>query len=193
MNVTIVGATGSLGRAATSVLLDETDAFLTLFSRTANQLPNDSRVTTIAASVFDKVKLEKAIAGSDVVFVALSGDLPKMVAAVVEAMQATQAKRIIFISSYGIYGELPNQNGQVAPILSPYRQAVDFLEQTELDYTILRPGWFDNSSDWSYTLYSKGEVIYGNNISRFAIADFVKEVVLDSTKFIRENLGIVRD
>lgn len=190
--VTIIGATGSLGRAATQVLLEDTDANLTLFSRSANRLSASARVTTVAASVSDRAALEGALEGADVVFVALSGNLPSMLADIIAAMKAVGTKRIIFISSYGIYGELPGQNGRVDSILQPYRKAADLLESTDLDYTILRPGWFDNASDRSYELIPKGEVIYGNTISRLAIADVVKEVALNPKQYIKGNFGIVR-
>lgn len=191
--VTIIGATGSLGRAATQVLLEETDADLTLFSRSANRLADHARVTKIAAAVSDKPALERAVQGADVVFVALSGNLPSMISEIITAMQTVGSKRIIFISSYGIYGELPGQEGRVAGILQPYRKAADILEKSDLEYTVLRPGWFDNSSNRSYDLIPKGEVIHGNNISRLAIADFVKEVALHPDQYVNENFGIVRE
>lgn len=191
--VTIIGATGSLGRAATNVLLEETDVNLTLFSRSAGRLPDQARVEKIGASVSDSQALEDALQGVDLVFVALSGNLPSMISDIILAMKAVGTKRIIFISSYGIYGELPGQNGRVDGILQPYRKAADILEASDLDYTILRPGWFDHSSDRSFDLIPKGEVIYANNISRLAIADFVKEVALEPSKYIKDNFGIVRD
>lgn len=190
--VTIIGATGSLGRAATKVLLEETDVNLTLYSRSAERVPDQARVEKIGASVSDSQALEDALQGADLVFVALSGNLPSMISDIIHAMKAVGSKRIIFISSYGIYGELPGQNGRVDGILQPYRKAADILEASDLDYTILRPGWFDNSSDRSYDLIPKGEVIYANNISRLAIADFVKEVALEPSKYIKDNFGIVR-
>lgn len=189
--VTIIGASGSLGRAATQTLLDETDVDLTLMSRNI-RVDQNPRVTTIAASVFDQKALEDAVRDADLVLVALSGDLPCMIQEIIDAMKAVESKRIIFIASYGIYGELPGQNGQVSGVLRPYRQAADILEVSSLDYTILRPGWFDNSSDSSYELIPKGEVIYGNEISRKAIANFVKEVAEDPSLHVKENYGIVR-
>ncbi|MDO4872136.1 MAG: NAD(P)H-binding protein [bacterium] len=191
--VTIIGATGSLGRAATEILLNETDAELTLFSRSADRLAQNPRITKIAADINDMQALTRAILGADVVFVALSGDLPHMAAEIISAMNEVGAKRLIFITSYGIYGELPGQNGEVAEIILPYREAADKIEASNLDYTILRPGWFDNSPDRSYQLIPKGEIIYANNISRLAIADFVKKVVLEPEKYIKQNLGMVRD
>lgn len=189
--VTIIGASGSLGRAATQTLLDETSVNLILMSRSIRG-GQDPRVTTITASVSDKDALENAVRDADLVFVALSGDLPAMVKEIIKAMDATASKRIIFITSYGIYGELPGQNGQVQAVLRSYRQAADLLEASDLDYTILRPGWFDNSSDTSYELIPKGDVIYGNDISRKAIASFVKEVAENPSLHVKANYGMVR-
>lgn len=166
---------------------------MTLFSRSAGSLKSQARVETVGASVFDKVALEKALTGTDLVFVALSGDLSRMMAAIIAAMKVVGTKRLIFTASYGIYGELPGQDGRVADVLIPYRQAADLLEASDLDYTILRPGWFDNSSDRSYTLIPKGQVIVSNHILRLGIADFVKEVALAPENYCRANVGIVRD
>ncbi|MEX2785002.1 NAD(P)H-binding protein [Streptococcus sp. H49] len=192
-NVLIIGATGSLGRALTQTLLEETDAQLTLFSRSADRIPaDDARVKKISASVFDAAELKQAVADQDVIFAALSGDLPAMAQAIIEATGNSAEQRLVFVSSYGIYGELPGQNGRVDPVLRSYRQAADLVEASHLDYTILRPGWFDNSSDLSYELFPKGETIYGNSISRRAIAQCVKTIVEDPTLHSRANLGIVR-
>lgn len=81
--VTIIGVTGSLGRQTTQTLLQETDAELVLFSRSANRLPADPRTTRIAASTSDTVALEQAVAGSELVFAALSGDLETMATQIV--------------------------------------------------------------------------------------------------------------
>ena len=191
--VSIIGATGSLGRVVTNLLLDETDVELKLFARSAASLPDSDRVEKIGASVSDRQALEEAIQGADVVFASLSGNLPSMVSDIIAAMGVVGVQRIIWISSYGIYGELPGQNGQVAGILQPYRQAADILEASDLDYTILRPVWFDDSKLRSYHLIPKGEIVDSNHISRLAIADFVKELVLNPNKYIKANLAIVRD
>lgn len=193
LKVTIIGATGSLGKVTTKILLNETDAELTLFSRTADTLPGNDRVNKISADISDASALEKAIIDADLVFVAISGDLPKLITKIVTAMEKVGTKRIVFISSYGIYGELPGQNGQVKEVLVPYRKAADILEASNLDYTILRPGWFDNDQSRDYKLIPKGEIIYENNISRVAIADFVKKATLNLSKYVKNNYGIVRD
>ena len=190
--VTIIGATGSLGRVVTTTLLEETDVHLTLFSRSADQLAYHPRVENIAGSTADKEVLEKAVKGADLVFVALSGDLPTMAQQIIKAMTKVSSRRLVFISSYGIYGEIDGASQNGTGVLAPYRKAADMIEASTLDYTIVRPGWFNNSNDISYTLYPKGETIYGNDISRKAIADLVKRLVQDPSFGVKENWGIVR-
>lgn len=189
--VTIIGATGSLGRVATQTLLNETNCDLTLFSRSAANLPNYPRTQKIGASTAETGKLEQAVKGSSLVFVALSGDLPVMAKQVIAAMKAAGAQRLVFIASYGIYGEIAGSSG-VSDVLRPYRKAADIVEASGLDYTILRPGWFDDNDDLEYQLIPKGETIYGNTISRKAIADVVKRIAENPTLYVGENLGIVR-
>lgn len=103
-------------------------------------------------------------------------------------MKAVGAKRLVFISSYGIYGEIAGRPDESNGILRPYRKAADVIEMSDLDYTILRPGWFDNGNDTDYQLIPKGEMIYSNDVSRRSIADAVKQMVLNKDL----NLRIVR-
>jgi Saccharopine dehydrogenase and related proteins len=73
--VLIIGATGTIGGAVRQTLLNETDDQLTLFARSASRLNVSDRETVIAGDVTKDSDLDKAIAGQDVVFVALSGNL----------------------------------------------------------------------------------------------------------------------
>ena len=188
-NVLIIGATGTLGSAARQTLLKETDAQLTLLARHANRLqatPGRERV------VADPATLDDAIAGQDFVFAALSGDLPTYAEAIVDAMKRQGVKRLAFISSMGIYGELPARlggDGTVAPVLRPYRQAADIVEESGLDYTVIRPGWF-TGGPVNYELTVKGEPFGGHNASVASIADLVKRLVVEPGFGVTESLGI---
>ena len=188
-NVLIIGATGTLGSAARQTLLKETDAQLTLLARHANRLqatPGRERV------VADPATLDDAIAGQDFVFAALSGDLPTYAEAIVDAMKRQGVKRLAFISSMGIYGELPARlggDGTVAPVLRPYRQAADIVEESGLDYTVIRPGWF-TGGPVNYELTVKGEPFGGHNASVALIADLVKRLVVEPGFGVKESLGI---
>ena len=81
----------------------------------------------------DYKKLKEAIAGHDIVYANLSGDLEAMARNIVKAMEETGVRKIIFISSIGIY-DVP-----LKPVLKPYRKSVDVIEESHLNYSILRP------------------------------------------------------
>lgn len=76
MNVLIIGATGTLGSATHQALLNETDANLTLFSRSAGRLSVDtSREKTVSGNLTNDQELDAVMEGQDEVFAALSGNL----------------------------------------------------------------------------------------------------------------------
>jgi uncharacterized protein YbjT (DUF2867 family) len=64
------------------------------------------------------------------------------------------------------------------------------IENSGLDYTILRPDWFTTADEVDYTLTHKGEPETGSAISRKSIAAFVATVVQHPEQYINENLGI---
>ena len=45
----------------------------------------------------------------DVVYANLAGDMARQARAIIDAMHATGLKRLIFVSSMGIYGEVPGE------------------------------------------------------------------------------------
>jgi saccharopine dehydrogenase-like NADP-dependent oxidoreductase len=110
-NVLILGANGSLARVATELFLNETDAQLTLYLRNPrrqNNIPSN-RVRVIEGDVLDSETLKEAMIGQDVVYANLAGNMEQMAKTIVEAMNATGIKRLIWISSMGIYDEVPGQ------------------------------------------------------------------------------------
>lgn len=195
--ILIIGATGSIGSKLRKTLLEKTNYELTLFSTRAGSLKIDkNREKAIAGNVFDKVQLKEAVENQDVIFAALSGNLEKMAENIVEVMKNTGVKRIIFISSMGIYNELPNSKGVIGDlpnnsILMPYRKAADVIENSGLEYTVIRPGWFDEGSD-DYEITKKGEQFRGHDISRQAIANFVAKLIETSDYGVNESFGISR-
>lgn len=187
-NVLIIGASGSLAQYVVEELQKQKDIQLTLFLRNKNRLQNHnlSNAKVVEADVMDYPKLKDAINGQDIVYVNLAGNLEAMAKNVVKAMQETGVKRIIAISSIGIY-ETPLRS-----VLQPYRKLADVIEASGLDYTILRPDWFTNRNEVDYELTRKGEPEKGTAISRKSIAAFVAEVVKNPEKYSRENFGIAK-
>lgn len=195
-NILIVGATGSIGQATRQHFLKTTDDHLTLFSRhTAGLKIDPQRERVISGDAADPQQLAAALAGQDVVFADLSGDLPKFARALIQAMTTTAVQRLIFISSMGIYNEIPAEvgaSGNLAhnPMLRPYRQAADLIEASSLAYTIIRPGWFDNGST-DYQVTQKGEPFGGHDVARAAIATVVVAAA-DQDLYLRESIGLNR-
>lgn len=194
--ILIIGATGSVGSTVRDYLLANSDDQLTLFARHANRLnPTGSRETAIQGDVTNVSDLATAMQGQDVVFAALSGNLKIMAESIISAMHQTQVTRLIFITSMGIYNEIPASLGaggnvESNPMLRGYRAAADVIEASDLDYTIVRPGWFDNGSD-DYEVTQKGEPFGGHDVSRRAIADLVMHAA-DDHDYAKASVGINR-
>lgn len=197
-NVLIIGATGSVGQTTRNYFLDNTNDNLTLMARHPGRLKiNDNREKIIQGDVTDQSILNEALKGQDVVFAALSGNLAKMADSIVKAMDKSDVKRLLFITSMGIYDEIPASIGAGGnlssnPMLQTYRNAADIIESSDLNYTVIRPGWFDNSNDTDYEITHKGEPFGGHDVSIKSIADLVVRLTHDSKLGSRDSLGINR-
>lgn len=182
--VLIIGASGSLATVVIEELKKQSDVELTLFARNKNRISNPENATVIEGDANNYNDVKNAISGHDIVYVNLAGDLDAMSRNIVKAMESENVKRVIAISSIGIFDE------PVKPVLKPYRALSENIENSELDYTILRPDWFTNSNEIDYTLTKKGMPETGSAISRKSIASFVGELVKHPENYIKENLGI---
>ena len=183
--VIVIGASGSLAKYVIDTLQNLPNIHLTLLARSRNRIVNDTtNATVVEADVMDYDKLKKAIAGQDIVYVNLAGNLEAMAKNIVKAMAETGVKRIIAISSIGIY------DTPLKPVLVPYRKLADVIEATDLDYTILRPDWFTSTNEVSYAITHKGEPETGSAISRKSIAAFIANLVQHPELEKRQNLGI---
>lgn len=186
--VIIIGASGSLAPSVIETLEAQPDVELTLFVRNKKRLQSNvgAKHNVIEGDATNYNAVRKAIEGHDIVYVNLAGDLETMAENIVRAMQETGVKRIIAISSIGIY-EMPLKS-----ILKPYRKLADIIEASGLDYTILRPDWFTGGNEVDYALTKKGEPETGTAISRKSIAAFVATLVENPALHRKQNLGISR-
>jgi uncharacterized protein YbjT (DUF2867 family) len=188
--ILILGANGQLARNTTRVFLDTTDVELTLYLRKASRIKNvdPGRVTILEGDVNDGATLRSAMQGQDVVYANLAGDMARQARSIIDAMHATGLKRLIFISSMGIYGEVPGETYR--SILDPYRDSAALIEQSDLDYTVLRPGWFTNDPGIDYRLTQKGEAFLGHDVSLNSLSDLIIKVAMDSAPHVGVSLGV---
>jgi len=157
-NVIILGAGGNIAKHVIDFLVKKKDITLTLFLRNAQRLGKKdvSTCRVVEGDVMDYNKLKEAVAGQDIVYANLAGDIEAMARNIVRALEETGVKKIIFISSIGIY-DVPLKS-----VLKPYRKSADVIEASNLDYTILRPTWFTSVDEVDYEITKKGEILFLN-------------------------------
>jgi uncharacterized protein YbjT (DUF2867 family) len=190
--VLILGAHGQLARHTAPFFLERTDAHLTLYLRRASRLknPDPERVAVVEGDVLDRNTLLAAMQGQDVVYANLAGAMAQQARAIVDAMHATGLKRLIFVSSMGIYGEVPGE--KYRSVLDPYRDAAAVIEASDLDYTILRPGWFTQDEAIDYRLTQKGEPFLGHDVSLNSLSDLIVKLAMAPTLELRHSVGVSR-
>lgn len=190
-NILILGANGGLAQTVIPVLLENPELKLTLVSRNIRRLQAfaNERVNVVQADVMDLPQLESLMQGQDVVYTNLAGNLEAMAENIVQAMNRTNVKRLIWISSMGIYGETGEDHGA---ILEPYRRSAQVVENSRLDYTIIRPAWFTDGHEIDYQLTRKGEPFQGRQVSKRSIAHLIAKLIERPEFSIRESLGIGR-
>ncbi|UXN72040.1 NAD(P)H-binding protein [Devosia neptuniae] len=187
--VLVLGANGQVARHTTPVLL-KAGAELTLFLRRASRLanPDPARVRIVEGDVLDAPTLRTAMQGQDVVYANLAGDMARQAHAIVDAMRETGLKRLIFISSMGIYGEVPGETYRSA--LDPYRDSAAIIQESGLDYTILRPGWFNRQPSASYRLTKKGGPFIGHDVTLNGLSALIAALATTPDLQVGESLGV---
>jgi uncharacterized protein YbjT (DUF2867 family) len=188
--ILILGANGQLARNTIPVLLEHKEVELTLYLQRAHRLanPDPARVRLIEGDVLDRPALEAAMQGQDVVYANLAGAMAQQARNVIDAMHATGLKRLIFVSSMGIYGEVPGE--EYRSVLDPYRDSAALIEASDLDYTILRPGWFTQDKAVSYQLTQKGEPFRGHDVSLDSLSDLIVKLAVTPGLEARHSLGV---
>ena len=152
--VLILGATGKIAGHAIDALLADSNDQLLLFTRHPQNMNvvDEQRETVIKGDVLNLGQLEPAIERADVVYANLRNpDIKQQAENIVKLMEKYAVKTLIWISSIGIYDEVPGKfgewnnemlgGGQSDSYLGTYRSAADVIENSTLDYTIIRPAW----------------------------------------------------
>ncbi|WP_081754373.1 NAD(P)H-binding protein [Lactiplantibacillus fabifermentans] len=194
--ILLIGATTSLGQVTRNYLLkNSTDEITILDSHATRLVTDDGRETVINGDPTKLDVLVSALQQQDVVLVTLNDNVPSLAANLVAAMQSRQLKRLVLVSSMGIYNEIPAHLGPGTNLkqnrrLQPFRQTADIIENSALDYTIVRPAGLDDGlGDYEVTL--KGEPFAGRCVARLAVADVILTAI-DTAAYQRESVGVDR-
>lgn len=156
--IAILGAAGQIAQLVEPMLLKKNDINMVLYLRHPNKLKqiNDAREKVIKGDASNFNELKEALADVDLVYANLAGsNIEDQAKTVVKAMNANGIKRLIWVSSLGIYDEVPGKFGEwnkniLGSYLTTYRAAADQITTSNLDYTIIRPAWLTNKNEISY-------------------------------------------
>ena len=103
-------------------------------------------------------------------------------------MHETGRKRLIFVSAMGNYGEVPGE--LCRSILDPYRDAAALIEASDLDYTILRPGWFTRGRESPCRITQEGEPFHGHDIALDSLSAQIARIATTPGLYERASIGV---
>lgn len=197
-SVLVLGAGGQIARWVIEMLADSKDVEMTLYLRHARKLhgkpPKNAKV--VEGDVLDRNALDAVMRGQNVVYANLTGDdIDQQAQSVLASMKSEGVARLVFITSLGIYDEVPGKFGawnrrNIGAYLPPFRKAADAIEASGLDYTILRPAWLSDKDEVDYETTERNEPFKGTEVSRKSVAAFVVECIRNPKAFSHKNLGV---
>lgn len=201
--VLVLGATGKIAGHAIEALLKNTDDHLLLFTHHPQNLTNidEDRETVIKGDTLETGSLDAAVEMADVVYANLRNpEIEQQAKNIVAAMDKNGVKQLVWISSIGIYDEVPGKfgdwnnemlgGGQENSYLGTYRKAADVISASDLDYTIIRPAWLTDKDEVDYETTNRGEDFKGTEVSRKSIGYFVAKVIANPSEYARMDLGV---
>ncbi len=187
MKIFIFGANGQIGKRLVDHLLEDGQHTITVGLRKEEQFPyfEKKQANPVLVDLEDTVDhISEKLAGVDaVVFTAGSGggtgadktlliDLDGAVKTI-EAAEKTNVNQYVMVSAFGA-GDRATWNEQIKPYYVAKYYADQALENSSLNYTIIRPGALTNEP-------GKGSVSFDNqddfHISRDDVAAVIAEVI----------------
>ena len=181
--------------------MDETTHDLVLYARNANvRIKNEDpkRIKLVSGAFLDHDTLDEAMHGVDLVYLNDMGNVGA-VRHIIETMQANHVKLIICASILGIYDEVVGKFGEwndqmigSSPRNQDQKDSAAIVEESGLDYIILRLTWlYNDESNEDYAFTKKGEAFVGAQVTREAVARAIVDLI-ESTeeKHPTESLGI---
>lgn len=199
--ILILGASGTFGKALVKRLCDSDKNYhLTLVSRHATDCYDDNeQCHVVDCDAMEVENLRYMMKDCDVIYCAISGRyLPIVADNIVSAMKETGVRRLIFMGAVGIYDEIPlnmddEDNVRNNPEQVSNREAVDIVENSELDYTILRPGYLQDGDKEDFTLTFKGEQAKGYISTISSVVELAVRLIDDDMLYICQSISITKN
>lgn len=198
VKVVVLGAHGQVAQIAERFMFADRDVKTSLFLRDAKRMADKANEATIfEGSATDAAQLEKAMKGQDIVYANLGGkdNIDLEAEATIEAMHNANVKRLIWISTLGIYDEVPGKFGEwnketLGDYITEYAKATKRIEDSDLDYTIIRPTWMTDKNEVDYEKSKKGEEIKDTEVSRKSVAAYIYHLIKNPKEDVKESIGL---
>jgi len=198
MKICVFGATGQTGQHIVEQALQK-DYSVTAVARSAEKLASfGDAITILEGDLENKSVIKQAVQNQDAVISALGTTdrkpntiLSDGTAAIVEAMQATDCKRLVAITSLGCRDSLSIAKPLLFKLLvvqwigreiwADKNRQEEVIEGSGLDYTIIRPAGISNKpAQNQYKVFSQHETLpRAGMLSRADLAHYVLGTVND--------------
>lgn len=201
-NLLILGGNGRIAQFAIQDLLT-TNNKVTLLVRDANKVPEtlQNKVKIVVGDVNNLNLLTTAMKGIDIVYSNLgSRDIVPLAQNVISAIKSTSVQQLIWVSTLGVYDELPTKfnefnhralgNGGEQSYLSTYTKAAKLIEQAGINYTIIRPAWLTDNNDLDYELTEREDTFKGTVVSRRSVGVLIAKIINQPEPYRDRSIGV---
>ncbi|HEM5172023.1 TPA: NAD(P)H-binding protein [Streptococcus suis] len=199
MRLVIIGAAGQIPGFLIPRVLEETDFKLTLAGRKVSQRLSyqDDRIRYVDGDMSRLDNVRQALEDADVVFVNEAS--PALLEPTIAVMKEMGIRRLIVAGVLGVYDEVVGDFGRwneaMIGAYSPTNNRVigaKLVDESGLDYTYLRMTWlYNQEGNRAYKLIPQGEPYKGAQVTRQAVAQYVMELLQDSSRDLGVSVGIV--
>lgn len=198
--ILILGAYGSTAQIVIERLLNGTPYHLKLFLRNSTRLKkyhNNQRIELIDGDVQNNLTLEKTLIDVHLVYSNIGGvDLAVSTKHIIDAMQKTHVKRLLFYSALGAIHEVPGKFGEwnekaIQAYLLGFKESHILIKHAKfINTTEFRPAWLTEVNEIDYEITSETEPFKGTEISRASVADFIVKLIKDPTLYPNTSVGL---
>lgn len=199
MRLAIIGAAGQIPGFLIPRVLEETDFKLTLAGRKVSQRLSyqDDRIRYVDGDMSRLDNVRQALEDADVVFVNEAS--PALLEPTIAVMKEKGIRRLIVAGVLGVYDEVVGDFGRwnkaMIGAYSPTNNRVigaKLVDESGLDYTYLRMTWlYNQEGNRAYKLIPQGEPYKGAQVTRQAVAQYVMDLLQDSSRDLGVSVGIV--
>jgi putative NADH-flavin reductase len=198
MNITVIGASGGVGRHAVERALSEGHRVTAAVRNPKKIAIAHERLRVVACDARDPVSVTLAVAGSDAVLCTVGADAnagttlySTTAYSILHAMQEHSVQRLVFLSNFGVLDEQPTDWRSAALLflikrvirdtLTDHRRALDAIRRCDLQWTAVRPmAMTDAPASGRYRVSIDGLPVKGWRVARADVAHFMLQLLHDN-------------